>query len=264
MDLPPLGLGTYDLVGSTCTKIVREALNIGYRHFDTAHVYDNHRAIGKGIQGFDRSKLFLTSKIHLNQIDSKKIGSSVEKACNLALKELATDYLDLYLIHWPDFNQPLAEIFKAMEQLAQKGKIRHAGVSNFTIHHLEDLLREKKHPFANQVEFHPYLYQKDLLDYCKAHHIRLIAYRPLGKGNLLKEPLLQEIGSRYKKTAAQVILRWLTEHHIATIPRTGCLEHLKENFEIFDFKLSAEEMGQIDRLHRNQRFCKPDNPVFNY
>ena len=128
MDLPLIGLGTYNLLGAACTRVVREALDLGYRHIDTAHVYENHRAIGKGIKGFDRSELFLTTKIHLDQVHPKKVSTSVEKACDRALKELGIEYIDLYLIHWPDPDKPLVDILKAMEGLKQLGKVRHIGV----------------------------------------------------------------------------------------------------------------------------------------
>lgn len=181
MDIPSLGLGTYDLRNKQCTKIVQEALKIGYRHIDTADVYDNHKAVGKGIHGFERSELFVTSKFFLDLINPKKVEASVLKTCNKALKELGLEYLDLYLIHWPDRTYPMSEIFKAMEKLVSSGKVRHVGVSNFTIHHLEDLHRDGCRPQANQVEFHPYLFQKSLLEYCHHHKILLIAYRPFGK-----------------------------------------------------------------------------------
>lgn len=263
--IPEIGLGTWDLRGSECTKAVKHALEMGYRHIDTAHVYENHGAIAKGIAGFDRHELFITSKISLeNQLDPKHVEQSVEKACDLALKELKTDYLDLYLIHWPDAGLPIAAAFKTMEYLIDKGKINKAGVSNFTIHHLEDFRKEGCWPAANQVEFHPYLYQKDLLEYCKAHKIQLVAYRPFGKGKLLGEPLLGKIGEAHGKTGAQVVLRWLIQHGIPAIPKASSEEHMRANLAIFDFKLSDAEMQQLNALNRNERFCMPEHPAFNY
>ncbi len=264
MDIPLLGLGTYDLRNKECTKTVQEALKVGYRHIDTAAVYENHKAVGKGIQGFNRSELFLTTKFLLEQINLKKIQASVEKACNLALKELGLEYIDLYLIHWPDRNYPMSEIFRAMEGLVESGKVRRCGVSNFTIHHLEDLKRDACHPQANQVEFHPYLYQKALLDMCNKTGIQLIAYRPFGKGKLLHDKLLKELGAKHKKSSAQVILRWLIQHKIPTIPKAASLAHLQENFNVFGFTLTSDEMKKIDGLHRNLRFCKADDATFEY
>lgn len=263
-NLPQIGLGTWELRGRECTKVVTEALDIGYRHIDTSHDYENHKAIAKAIADVDRSKLFITSKIELEQVNKRSVQTSVVHACDLALKELDTDYLDLYLIHWPDRAYPLSEILHSMQELVTKGKILRAGVSNFTIHHLEDLKRDGLTPFANQVEFHPYLYQKELLDYCRKHNITLIAYRPFGKGKILHEPLFAKIGKAHKKSPSQVILRWLIQQEIATIPKGSSPKHLRENFEIFDFSLNASEMKEIDALNKNERFCMPEEPEFNY
>jgi len=262
--IPLIGLGTWQLRGRECTQIVRTALEMGYQHIDTAHVYENHKAIKKAIAGFDRNKLFLTSKLSLEQVDQDRIDVSVEKACNLALKELGIDFLDLYLIHWPDRAMPLSRIFQAMHRLKERGKIKEAGVSNFTIHHLQDLLQGEKRPFANQVEFHPYLYQKELLDYCQSNQIELISYRPLGKGKLLEEPLFAKIGQYHQKTGAQIILRWLIQKNIPVIPKASSKRHLQENLEIFDFSLTEQEMHQLDHLNKNIRFCGADSTEFDY
>jgi 2,5-diketo-D-gluconate reductase B len=253
--IPLIGMGTWDLRGAACTKAVSIALELGYRHIDTAHVYENHTAISKALKKTDRSKIFLTSKISLDQIDCHNVASSVEKACDLALHELGVEYLDLYLIHWPDRTFPLTQIFKALEVLIDKEKIYRAGVSNFTIHHLQDLLDDGCKPWANQVEFHPYLYQKELLDYCRLQKIELVAYRPLGKGALFKEMLFKSIGQKHGKTPSQVILRWLVQQEIPVIPKASSREHLAENFAIFDFELAPTEMEQIATLHHGKRFC---------
>lgn len=160
-DLPLIGLGTWDLRGHECTKVVKLALELGYQHIDTAYAYQNHEAIKKGIKGFDRSKIYITSKIAVDeQVDAAKPEESVQKACESALKELGTDYLDLYLIHWPHRDFPMDSVFREMEKLAAQGKIVKVGVSNFNIHHLEDFRKAGLFPSANQVEFHPYLNQK--------------------------------------------------------------------------------------------------------
>lgn len=253
--IPLIGMGTWDLRGDTCTKAVLKALELGYCHIDTAHIYENHKDIAKAVKKWDRSKIFLTSKISLEQVDRSNVPSSIEKACDEALDELGVDYLDLYLIHWPDRGFPLTLIFKSLEILVEKGKIHRAGVSNFTIHHLQDLLDDGCKPWANQVEFHPYLYQKELLDYCRLQSIELIAYRPLGKGTLLEDPLFQLMGLRYGKTASQVILRWFVQQAIPVIPKASSPKHLAENLAVFDFELTPAEMKKIDQLHRNKRFC---------
>jgi diketogulonate reductase-like aldo/keto reductase len=264
MKLPLLGLGTYELRGHECTEIVKKALEIGYRHIDTSIDYENQEAIKKAIKGFDRKQLFITSKFELEMIDKKKIPASVEETCDLALKQLGTDYLDLYLIHWPDNEMPMVEVFKAMELLVKKGKIKKAGVSNFTIHHLENLLNDGHKPAANQVEFHPYLYQKELWEYCKSEGIQLIAYRPFGKGAILKDPVLKKIGSVHGKNSGQVILRWFFQKEIPTIPKASSEKHLAENFNIMDFELSQDEMHEIDKLNQNKRFCDTEDSEFDY
>ncbi len=264
MAIPPIGLGTWELRGRECTKIVKLALSLGYRHIDTAHSYSNHKAIRAAIAPFDRHQLFLTSKLALDQVDLKKIPSSVERACNLALEELGLEYLDLYLMHWPNHTLPLSKIFFAMQNLKEKGKIRDVGVSNFTTHHMRDLLRDGGRPAFNQVEFHPYLSQKELLKYGHDHGITLISYRPFGQSKLLMEPEFAKIGKKYKKSSAQTILRWLLQKQVPTIPKASSETHLRDNLDIFDFSLSPSEMKSLDGLNRNKRFCGEDDPELNY
>lgn len=265
LKIPLIGLGTYKLLGDDCVKVIKEALEIGYRHFDTAHVYENHKAVGKGLKGSDREQLFITSKLSIDQVDDKKITESVNKACERALNELGMDYLDLYLIHWPDHKRPLVEIFRAVQGLVERGKVRHVGVSNYTIHHMQDLLDAQLRIECNQVEFHPFLYQKELLEFCNKHEICLEAHRTFGKGKLLEvEPLFEEIGKKYGKSGAQVILRWCVQRNIPVIPKASTKKRLEENWAIFDFVLSEKEMGMLDRLNKNHRYCDPDWEEFNY
>jgi diketogulonate reductase-like aldo/keto reductase len=264
MQIPLIGLGTWELTGKECTNTIKQALDLGYRHIDTAHVYENHQAVQKGIHGWKREELFITTKLSLDQVNFDKIEQSVEAACNLALKELDIDYIDLYLLHWPDHKKPLSKVFKAMELLAASKKVLHVGVSNFTIHHLEDLRKDLCHPAANQVEFHPHLFQKELLDYCNQHKIKLIAYRPLGKGKLLQDPLIHKLAKSHAKTPGQIALRWLTQKNIPAIPKASSLEHLRENLHIFDFSLTPQEMHELDMLHRNLRYCSPEDEEFRY
>lgn len=257
LTIPPIGLGTLRLCGEDCISMIKKALELGYRHIDTAPVYHNHQDIRQGIENFDRQKLVITSKYLPEQGD-------LESACDTALKELGLDYLDLYLIHWPDRSQPMAEILRNMQKLKTQGKIRDFGVSNYTIHHLEDMLKLGISIPYNQVEFHPYLYQKKLLEFCLTHHIQLIAYRPLGKGDMLDDPLFQQVGDKYSKTAAQVILRWILQKNIPTIVKTNSKKHLEENLEIFDFVLTEEDMLLLDGLNRNKRFCVTRWADFDY
>ncbi|NGX27145.1 MAG: putative oxidoreductase [Chlamydiae bacterium] len=246
---------------------MKEALEIGYRHFDTAFAYENHKEIAKGIKGFDRKSLFITTKlaIGLGQIDDRKIEKSVEAACDLALKELNLEYLDLLLIHYPDRNRPLEQILEAMHALVDKGKIRYPGVSNYTKHHLQDAYDAGLSVPFNQVEFHPYFYQKDLLEFARKNGTELIAFRSFGKGELIhKEPLFAEIAKAHGKTPAQVVLRWVMQKKIPVIPKASSKKHLLENFSLFDFVLTPSEEEKIDMLNKNFRYCESDWNEFDY
>lgn len=257
IDIPPIGLGTLRLCDEACISIIRQALEVGYRHIDTAPVYHNHQTIAEAIRGFDREKLFITTKYLPEQGD-------VEVACDLALRELGLEYVDLYLIHWPDRSLPMEKTLQAMERLREKGKIRQLGVSNFTVHHLQDVLEKGVEIPYNQVEFHPYLYQKELWEFCQQHQIQLISYRPLGKGELVNDPVIQQIAKHYQKTAAQVVLRWVLQKNIPVLVKTASMDHLKENFAIFDFSLTPEDMHKLDALNRNKRFCVTRWADFDY
>jgi len=261
-EIPLIGMGTYQLLGKECRSAVQSALKIGYRHLDTALAYDNHKEIGKAIEGFEREELFITSKFFLNHLSAKQ--GAVEALCDQVLKELKVDYLDLMLIHWPDRSCPLNEIFAELWKMVEKGKVRSPGVSNFNEHHLQDLYDAGLKVPYNQIELHPYLTQKKFLEFCHANGTKVIAYRPFGKGELTKEPLLMEIGKRHDKNAAQVVLRWLMQQNIPAIPKATSEQHLKENFNVFDFSLDEEEMAAIDGLNRDFRYCNTDWADFDY
>lgn len=260
LSIPLLGLGTWELRGKICENTVRLALEIGYRHVDTAHLYENHREVRKGMEGFPREKLFITSKF----FPLPPFERCAEEFCDKALEELGTDYLDLFLLHYPDRKTPMGLILKELDKLKQKGKIRAAGVSNFTIRHLEDMRKEGVHPSVNQVEFHPYLFQKELLEYCHRHKIRLIAYRSLGKGALTADPIVEAIAEKHGRTIPQVLLRWAVQKNIPVIPKTISRKHLEENFAIFDFSLDAEDNKILDSLEFQHRFCQTTWSDFDY
>ena len=262
--MPLFGLGTWNLRDKACTEIVQDALIMGYKLIDTAHAYENHRAVGEALQDIPRGRVFLTSKLFPDKIDKKHVKRDVQKSCDLALEELETDYLDLFLIHWPDRKQPLSEILHAMHELVKAGKVRSVGVSNFTIHHLQDLLDDGALPHVNQVEFHPFLYQKELWEFCEKNQIALQAYHPLGKGELVKEAIFEEIAERHDRTPAQVILRWLIQKGIPTIAKASSQEHLQENLEVFSFLLTDKEMQKLDTLGQERRFCSTDWADFEY
>jgi len=248
--MPLIGMGTWELSGKACTASVEEALLIGYRHIDTAFSYENHREVGKALKRVNREEIFLTTKF------TPDIKGSVEEVCDLALKELDTDYLDALLIHWPYRDCSLEKILEALFTLVEKDKLRFPGVSNYTIHHMQDAFDAGLSIPVNQVEFHPYLYQKELLEFANRHGTKLVAYRPFGKGKLLKEEsLFGEIGEKYGKTAGQVVLRWITQKGIPVIPKASSEKHLKENFESLDFDLGPEDIKKIDELGKKVRYC---------
>lgn len=248
--MPAIGLGTWRLSGVACTQSVKQALELGYRHIDTALVYHNHEAIAEAIQGFPREQLYLVSKI----IEDDLRPNRVLAACERCLSELKTPYLDLLLIHWPSEAIPAEDTLDAMIKLKEKGLVKDIGVSNFMISNLQPL---EKHHFpilANQIELHPYLQEEQLTHYCQKHDIIVVAYRPIQRAEVMKERILQELGDKYRKTPVQITLRWLFQKNIVSIPKATSLEHLKENLEIFDFSLSEKEMKSITSLNLNQRF----------
>ena len=206
--------------------------------------------------------MFITSKLWKDYLYPEKI----EEHCNECLRQLDTDYIDLLLVHWPDNYRPLLKIVEKMHSIKEKGKIRSVGVSNYTIHHLQDLIDEQIPVSVNQVEFHPFLYQKELLEFCNKHMIALEAYSPLARGKVFEEPVLIEIGKNHKKTPGQVSLRWLMQKNIIAVPKGSSKEHLVENQQIFDFSLSEKEMQSIDEISQKKpmRLLQPDFHEFDY
>ncbi len=262
--IPLLGLGTWELRGEECTNVVREAVNLGYTHFDTAHIYENHQAVAKGLEGQRREKLFLTSKIADSQIDFGRSRGCIKEACDLALKELNTDYIDLYLLHSPNRKKPIEKIAEDLSRLMEVGKVRSIGVSNFTKRHLSDWFHAGGEAVVNQVEFHPELFQKELLDYCNEWKTKIISYRSLGKGKLLENEDLCVLAESLGRHPALVLLRWCIERQIPVIPKTTSYQHLKDNLEVFSFSLNAEQMRTLDQLNIDKRYCMNDSIDFDY
>jgi len=259
--IPVLGLGTWQLTGKECIKIVKKALELGYNHIDTAEAYGNHKEIGKALKGFGRSDIFITSKLWRSDLDYK----DALKACNKALSDLGIEHLDLYLIHWPNRNVPMEETFRALKELIEENKIKSAGVSNFTINHLKDAIEISEIPInVNQVEFHPYLYQKELWDFCKDNNIQITAYSPLGRTNIFDDPTIIELTKKYDKTPAQICLRWEIEKGLVVIPKSSSENHLKQNMEIFNWKLKEEDIEKIDSIDKHHRFVKTTFHEFDY
>lgn len=260
--MPWFGLGVWQVANDEeVVTAVKSALDVGYRSLDTAAAYKNEEGVGKAIKesGVAREEIFLTSKLWN---DDQGYESTLQ-AFEDSLKCLGVDYLDLYLIHWP-VKGKYQDTWRAFEKLYKDGKIRAIGVSNFHKHHLEDLMTEAKvKPMVNQIEFHPLLTQKELHSYCKAENIQLEAWSPLAHGKLLDDPTLKQIGEKYGKTPAQVMIRWDLDHEVVTIPKSSNPERIKQNADVFDFQLSKEDMDQIDALNRNERTgADPDN--FNF
>lgn len=250
--MPWFGLGVFKVQeGSEVIDSVKAALNHGYISIDTAAIYQNEEGVGIGIREswIPREKLFVTSKVW----NTDQGYESTLKAFDLSLQKLGLDYLDLYLIHWPGKHK-YKETWKALEKLYKDGRVRAIGVSNFLVHHLQDLISEAEIiPMVNQVEYHPHLTQKELQAFCKQHQIQLEAWSPLKRGALLNDPLLTELAGKYGKSVAQLILRWDLQNEVVTIPKSIKPERIIENAGIFDFEISADDMEKIDGLNIDDR-----------
>lgn len=248
--IPVLGLGTWRMRGPECRQTVRTALDLGYRHIDTAQAYRNEREVGAAIRqsDVDREDLFLTTKLDWSNRDR----ASVHRSTRASLNKLGTDAVDLLLIHQPNLRTPLEETLGAMTDLREEGLVRHIGVSNFSVERLDRARRLADAPIlTDQVQYHPFWDQRDLLEYCQVHDVVLTAYSPLAHGGALGDELLREVGTRYGKTPAQVALRWLVQQEgVATIPKSTSPEHLESNLAVFDFELSDREMRDIRRPSR--------------
>jgi 2,5-diketo-D-gluconate reductase B len=256
-EVPALGLGTFGLDGADAVRAVRFALDLGYRHLDTARMYGNEAEIGEAVttSGVDRGEVFLTTKIWPTELAY----GTVQRAAEESLRRLKTDYVDLLLIHWPSREIPLGETLKAFSEVKAAGQARQIGVSNFTT----ALLREAIHRhgadlLCNQVEYHPYLSQQPVLQALRHEGMLLTAYLPIARGAVNDEPVLVGIGKRHGKSPAQVALRWLMQQDgVAAIPRSSRQERIRENFEIFDFALDEGEMAAIDDLRGGRRIVSP-------
>lgn len=254
--MPSLGFGTFDLRGETCREAVRTALRLGYRHIDTARMYGNETEIGAGIreERVNRSDIFITTKVWHDSLRPDDVRQSVDTS----LRALGTDYLDLVLIHWPNSAVPVEDTLGALEELKEQGVIRNVGVSNFPSRQLRRALLCLS-IFCNQVEYHPFLEQEELLRSARANDLLLVAYCPLAQGGVAKNPVLRDIAKAHGKTPQQVALRWLVEQeNVAAVPRSSDPLHIAENRNIFDFELGAEERERIAALPKGRRLVDPD------
>ena len=262
VQMPYFGLGVYlSKDGSEVIHAVKDALDHGYRHIDTAAIYNNEEGVGTGIKesSVDRKDVFLVSKVW----NTDQGYDSTLRAFEASLERLGTDYLDLYLIHWPkgDLSK---ETWKAMERLYKEKRVRSIGVSNFLQHHLEDLLTSVEIvPMVNQMEFHPYLVQQKLLDFCNANRIQYEAWSPLMQGNIFDLDIMKDLAAKYNKTIAQIVLRWDLQKGVVTIPKSSKKERIIANADLFDFEISDEDVKLLDSLDRGKRFG-PDPDNFNF
>ncbi|HVS01453.1 MAG TPA: aldo/keto reductase [Thermoanaerobaculia bacterium] len=253
--VPALGFGTWQLTGERCREAVADALAVGYRHLDTARVYDNEAAVGRGMRdaGVPREEIFLISKVGFDDLAPERVRRAGEES----LRDLGTDYLDLWLVHWPPLDRPVEPTLAVMAKLVEEGAVRHLGVSNFPPSRLGRAAAAAA-LLCLQVEYHPFLGQERLLAICRRHAMALTAYSPLARGRVGDDPTLREIARRHRKTAAQVTLRWLVQQEgVAAIPKAASREHRRENFAIWDFALSGEEMAAIHALDRGRRYVDP-------
>ena len=262
--MPVVGLGTWTLKGDACSEAVREALTAGYRHIDTAEMYANEEDVRRGIEasGVARGDLFITSKAwrdHLHRDD-------VVAACEGSLKRLGTDYLDLYLIHWPNKDVPLEETFEGFKELLERGLVRAVGVSNFSMKLLDEALLVADRlgvPLSvNQVEFHPFLYQQSLLEHCKERGVQVVGYSPLARGGVVDDDTLVRIAGERKVSPAQVALRWALQRGLVVIPKGSSSNHILTNLDVFGFSLGEEEMKVIDGLDEGRRQVNPSFAEF--
>ena len=264
--MPWFGIGVFKVEeGPELVSALKTAIKHGYRSIDTAAIYENEVGVGEGIRegqkeaNISREELFVTSKVWNDDLGYEL----TLKAFENSLQKLGLDYLDLYLIHWP-VEGKYKDAWRALETLYKQGKVKAIGVSNFQIHHLEDLMKDAEiKPMINQVEYHPRLTQEELQDFCRKHKIQLEAWSPLMQGELLENTTLQGIATKYQKSIAQIILRWDLQNGVITIPKSTKEHRIVENASIFDFELTKEDVQMINSLNQNKR-VGPDPDNFDF
>jgi len=249
--MPIFGLGTWLLKGKSVYNAVLWALDSGYSLIDTASFYGNESAIGDALKDtkMEREEIFITTKVW----NTEQGYENTLEAFKNSLQRLKLDYIDLYLMHWP-VSDLRNETWRALEKIYEEGGVRAIGVSNFTIRHLNELLESSNSvPTVNQIEFSPFLYQKDLMEYCQSKNIAVEAYTPLTRGRKFKNKVVVNLSQKWGKTPAQILIRWGLQHNIIEIPKTGSKEHLIENADVFDFNLDNDDMSRLDNLNENYR-----------
>lgn len=258
--MPLLGFGTYNADDyNKLNNAIKKGIEIGYRHIDTASFYGNEEVIGSAIKESEisRKEIFLVDKVWNSEHGYEKTLKSFQES----IKKLKTDYLDLYLIHWPQSLNK--ETWKALEKLYKEGYIRAIGVSNFTINHLQQLIENAEiTPAVNQIEFHPRLVQNDLMEFCEKYNIQMEAWSPLMRGLVFQIPFLKKLSTKYDKTISQIVLRWDLQMGVTTIPKSTTLSRIKENADIFNFEISEEDMKNIEKLNDGFRIGMNPDEVF--
>lgn len=249
-EIPVIAYGTWNIAEENVGEKVEIALKSGYNHIDTAEGYHNEGGIGEVLKNYDREELFITSKVLPSNLNYE----SVIKACERSLEKLGTDYLDLYLIHWPNPAISLRETLQAMKYLSDKGLVKNIGVSNFSVYQLKVALKITPVPITvNQVEFHPWLYQKELLQVCDENDVVLEASAPLARTEVLKDETILELAGKYDKSPAQIVLKWELQKGIVPLPKSKSKPHIEENLELFDWELKSEDMAKIDNIEQEKR-----------
>ncbi|MFP3918824.1 aldo/keto reductase [Lysinibacillus telephonicus] len=264
VNMPYLGLGVFKMTDpEEAIQAVSKALEVGYRAIDTAALYKNEGEVGEAIRNsrVPREEIFVTTKVW----NSDQGYDETLRAFETSLEKLGLDYIDLYLTHWP-VEDKLVDTYRAIERLYEEKLIRVPGVSNHHAHHLEKIFATANvKPMVNQIELHPYLTQLELREFCKENDIAVTAWSPLGRGGVLQDATITKIAQQLEKSTAQVILRWHYQHGIISIPKSVTPSRIEENMQIFDFELSQEQVAQIDKLNKNQRFGQnPDNFHFDF
>lgn len=258
LKIPALGFGTWQLTGEKCVNGVKTALDIGYRHIDTAQIYENEAQVGQAIaeSPISREEIFLTTKIWISHFRKQDVLDSFEES----LKKLKTEYVDLLLIHWPNPEVELDETLGAMKMLQEQGKVKAIGVSNFPVALMRQAGEELGYDIAcNQVEYHALLKQDIILDYAVKNEMAITAYSPLARGKLGENDVLARIAAKHGKSAGQIALRWLIQQkNVTAIPKASSKNHIRQNFEIFDFELDQHDIIEINALRGNHRMVNPD------
>jgi diketogulonate reductase-like aldo/keto reductase len=250
-NIPALGFGTFRMPDDDVARVLPQALKLGFRHVDTAQIYKNEAAVGDVLSksGIARDEIFLTTKVWVDRVGHQTFVASVDES----LQKLKTDYVDLLLLHWPQSEMPLADRMGALNELVKAGKVKHIGVSNFSVALVDDAVKLSDAPIAtNQVEYHPYLDQTKVLDAVRRHGISLTAYYLMADGKVPKDEVLKDIGAKHGKTAAQVALRWaIQQPDVIALSKTATVSRLPENYDVFDFELSADEMQAVHALAKS-------------